>query len=85
VRRLKGRGGEVGVASVVVGVSVAMVVAGAFGGGSQLTDLVAGPLLVSESTARRRSYALARDMAISMCWGFWSLTSVFNGSRRPAV
>lgn len=42
-------------------------------------------LLVSVTTAARRSYARAKDMAFSMSFRFWSSTSVFKGSTRLAV
>jgi len=64
VRRLNERGGAGGVDDVVV-VKVG-VDRGAFRGSTRYTSLVDGALLESASTARRRSYAQAKDMAISM-------------------
>lgn len=57
------------------------------GGGLQYVLML---LLVWRGQQRLRpeaclSYALANDIAFSMSLGFWSSTSVFSGSSRPAV
>jgi hypothetical protein len=69
VRRLNGRGGAAGGApGVEAGVGV--VDGGTFRANGRVASLVAGDLLASEITASLRSYALARDMVISMSCGF---------------
>jgi hypothetical protein len=68
VRHLNGHEGAVGdVVVVVVGVGVE---GGAFRGSTCGAGLVIGALLESMITVRCRSYALAKDMAISMSSGF---------------
>jgi hypothetical protein len=83
VRRLNGHGGATGDAVGVV--AVVGVDGGTFKVRTRGASLVVAALLESAITARHRSYALAKDMAISMSSGFWSSTSVFRGLRRPAV
>jgi hypothetical protein len=69
VRRLNGRGGAAGGApGVEAGVGV--VDGGAFRANGRVASLVAGDLLASEITTSRRSYALVRDMVISMSCRF---------------
>ena len=84
MRRLNGRG-EAADDEPEAGVVADGVEVGAFRGRDHGAVFVVGDLLASEIATSHHLYARARDMVISMSCGFWSLTSIFSGSRRPAV